>query len=168
MSSAPSPQPGRSDAAVQALVNEFMEEKRREAVASAPATARPEMRQLLVIGLSVLCLAAWFAPYPSFESETETAGQAARAQQLENASARVSLYFVARSVAHFRSTQGRLPRSLAEAGVGRDSTIQYHMVSDSVFALAMPGSRGSLRYDSRQPVKELLKGSEQIIATRGH
>lgn len=150
------------------MVQEFMEEKQREASASAPTTSSPGMRHTLVAVLSVVCLAVWFAPYPSFASDEDMAAQAASQRELESASARARLYLAARSVSHFRATQGRLPRTLAEAGVVRDSAIDYRQGPDSLFTLAARTDALALTYDSRRPAESILGGSEELIGKQGH
>lgn len=150
------------------MVQEFMEEKQREASASAPTTSSQGMRHTLVAVLSIVCLAVWFAPYPSFASVEDVAAQAVSRQELEGASARARLYLAARSVSHFRATKGRLPNSLAEAGVVRDSAIDYRQGPDSLFTLTSRTESLALTYDSRRPAESILGRSEELITKQGH
>lgn len=149
------------------MVNEFMEEKRREAGAAAAAASPTGMRHALVAILSVVCLAVWFAPYPSFASDGKASAASARKREIEGASATTRLYLAARSVSHFRATQGRLPRTLAEAGVARDSAIEYRIVMDTLFTLAARLDTTVVTYDSRQPAESLMGRSADIITRQG-
>lgn len=149
------------------MVNEFMEEKRREVEASARFAPSTGMRHTLVAILSIVCLAVWFAPYPSFASGGDSV-QDAQEQQLEEASARARLYFAANSVAHFRAAQGRLPRTLSEAGVAQHATIDYRPRTDSLFTLSTRVDSVTLLYDSRTAASSILGRSEEVIAKRGH
>lgn len=149
------------------MVNEFMEEKRREAGAAAAAASPTGMRHALVAILSAVCLAVWFAPYPSFASDGASSAQQAREREVERASATTRLYLAARSVSHFRATQGKLPRTLAEAGVVRDSAIDYRIATDTTFTLATRLDTTVVTYDSRQPADALLGRSAGIITKQG-
>lgn len=148
------------------MVNEFMEEKRREAGASATAASPKRMRHALIAILSAVCLAVWFAPYPSFASNQTSPTEAARARELQEASARARLYFAARSVFHFRAQQGRLPRSLSEARVARDSAIEYRVIEDTTFTLATRLDTTVITYSSRQPAEALVARSESLFTRR--
>ncbi|GMV11238.1 MAG: hypothetical protein ABS52_09105 [Gemmatimonadetes bacterium SCN 70-22] len=150
------------------MVNEFMEEKRREVEASTPFAPSTGMRHTLVAILSVACLAVWFAPYPSFATGGPSVDELQRELQLEEASARAKLYLAANSVAHFRATQGRLPRTLSEAGVAQHAAIDYRPRTDSVFTLSTHVDSVTLMYDSRTPASSILGRSEELIAKRGH
>lgn len=150
------------------MVDQFLEEERREVEASAPVPSSRAMRHTLVAVLSLVCLTVWFAPYPTLVSKSDGAQAARDLAEIEEASARARLYFAAQSVEHFRVTHGRLPRSLSEAGVARDSSIEYRPSVDSIFSLSVRAAPISLSYDSRTTATGILGRSEDVIAGRGH
>ncbi len=151
----------RADSTVQSLVTEYLQEKQRADAAEAKKTRRPINRTALSAALAVVCLAAWFAPYPPPQTSPPVEAK------VERASGRVALFLAAQSVVHFRVEQGRLPRSLSEAGVA-GSMVKYFPRRDESFVLQVSVRSHTLSYDSNLPVSSILGNAEEIIAETAH
>ncbi len=151
----------RADSKVQSLVADYIEEKKRATDEELRTKRRPIDRRALTVALSVVCSAAWFAPYP-----TEPVSRPIEAK-VERASARVALFLSAQSVVHFRINGGRLPRTLSEAGLD-GSAVRYFPGRDGSFVLQVSVRNHTLSYDSNLPANSILGNAEEIIAETGH
>lgn len=151
----------RPDQKVNALVAEFLEEKKRAAADEKPGRRGPLNKHLLTAALALVCVAAWVAPYPT------SAATKPVDPKVERASARVSLFLTAQGVVHFRATQGRLPRTLTEAGID-GSAVRYYPGRDGSFVLQTSVRDHTLTYDSNLPAHSILGNAEQVIAETGH
>jgi hypothetical protein len=151
----------RPDQKVNSLVAEFLEEKKRAADAEKPKRRGPLNKHVVTALLALVCVAAWIAPYPTGESTKPVD------PKVERASARVSLFLTAQSVVHFRVNQGRLPRTLSEAGVS-GSSVRYYPGRDGSFVLQASVRDHTLTYDSNLPAHSILGNAEQVIMETGH
>ena len=151
----------RSDSKVQSLVAEYIQEKQRAAESEAKKARRPIDRRAVTAILGVICLAVWFAPYP-----TQPVSHPVDAK-VERASARVALFLAAQSVVHFRVDAGRLPRTMSEAGID-GSAVKYFPGRDGSFVLQFSVRNHTLSYDSNLPLTSILRNAEEIIAETGH
>ncbi|HEX4932108.1 MAG TPA: hypothetical protein VFV33_02950, partial [Gemmatimonadaceae bacterium] len=150
-----------SDRKVDSLVAAFIEERQREMKASESPVSPRGARRVVVGLLALVCIAAWVAPYPS------AVAPGADDPQLDQASARATIYLAARSVEHFRSSSGRLPRTLAEAGVER-AGLSLSLEPNGTYTLRAPTGADELTYNSATPLHSFLGTSEDIIAQSGH
>jgi len=146
---------------VDSLVAEFLEEKKRSADAEKPRRRGPLNKHVVPALLAIVCIASWLAPYPAGESTRPVE------PKVERASARVSLFLAAQSVVYFRTKQGRLPRTLGEAGVN-GSAVRYYRGRDGSFVLQAFVANHTLTYDSNLPAHSILGNAEQVIMETGH
>lgn len=151
----------QNDPKVQALVAEFLQEKRREIEEEAKVTKWRSARYLVVAGLSLVCLAAWLAPYPSPSAYLRPD------PKVELASGRMTLFLAAQSVTHFRATRGRLPITLVEAGV-EGAKIVYNPGTEGSFTLSTHVRDQGITYDSSAPLQSILGQAEEVISQTGH
>lgn len=151
----------RSDSKVQSLVAEYIQEKQRSEAEEAKRTRRPVNRHAVSWVLAVVCLAAWLAPYPAPKTTPPVDSK------VERASGRVALFLAAQSVVHFRFAQGRLPRTLSEAGVD-GSLVKFFPGRDGSFVLQVSVANHTLSYDSNLPASSILRNAEEIIAETAH
>lgn len=151
----------QNDPKVQALVAEFLQEKRREIEEEAKFTDKRSKRHLVVAALSFVCLAAWLAPYPSPSSYIRPD------PKVELASGRMTLFLAAQSVTHFRATRGRLPITLVEAGV-EGAKIVYTPGVEGSFTLSTHVRDQGITYDSSAPLHSILGQAEEVISQTGH
>lgn len=151
----------QNDPKVQALVAEFLQEKRREIEEEAKVTNKRSNRYLVVGALTFVCLAAWLAPYPSPSTYTRPD------LKVELASGRMTLFLAAQSVTHFRATRGRLPITLVEAGV-EGAKIVYNPGIEGSFTLSTHVRDQGITYDSSAPLQSILGQAEEVISQTGH
>lgn len=108
---------------VQGLVSEFLDEKKKADAEAARAAAPKRKSRVARVIAVVLCATVWLAPVPEGSADPfadpVATGNAARA----------GLGLLASQVVDYQRVHGRLPRSLAEAGI-----------EDSVSYLAAGGS----------------------------
>lgn len=150
-----------ADPKVASLVAEYLAEKQSTEASARPRLANQQRtRALLLTGLTVLCAAAWFAPYPT------QAPHAPVDPRVERASGRVLLFLAAQSINHFRATSGRLPSSLAEAGVERNE-LTYEPRPDGSFVIETGSGPAAFSYHSYRPISSILGNAEAIIAQTG-
>lgn len=150
-----------NDPKVQALVAEFLQERRREFDEEAKVRNKRSGRYVLIAGLSLVCLAAWLAPYPAPSSYVNPD------PKTELASGRMSLFLAAQSVTHFRATRGRLPITLVEAGV-EGAKIVYNPGIGGSFTLSTHVREQGITYDSSAPLQSILGQAEEVISQTGH
>lgn len=150
-----------NDPKVQALVSEFIQDKRREVEAEAKARSSGMGRHILVGLLAAVCIAAWIAPYPAATAPAPVD------PKVERASSRMTLFLAAQSVTHFRAVRGRLPTSLAEAGV-ESALIVFNPGLDGSFTLSTHVRGQSVSYDSSVPLQSFLGQAEEVISQTGH
>ncbi len=111
---------------------EFVDEVRRDADAMVADAARPRAPlrtrlpwlSLLLVVLVVLNVLEWRRPRVAPQAFTSAE---------EEASARFGIYLAQQAVIHYRDSAGRLPPSLAAAGL-EGGDIAYH-AADSIFTL---------------------------------
>jgi hypothetical protein len=139
---------------VDALVAQFMEE-RRAAEAKVPAANPLTSRRNLAVVLSLICAAAWLAPYPAAPSRTEIA------PALVDASARMNVFLAAQRVRVYESARHRLPSRLADAGVA-DTTLDY-VQDGGRFTITASLASVVVTYDSAAPADSLLRNAETVI-----
>lgn len=151
----------RPDSKVQSLVAEYIQEKERSEGDGSKSRRKPLNRQALTAVLAIVCLAAWFAPYPTPHTAPPVDAK------VERASARVALFLAAQSVVYFRTARGRLPRNLPEAGLDR-SLVKYFPGRDGSFVLQVSVRNHTLSYDSDLPATSILRNAEEIIAETAH
>lgn len=149
------------DAKVQVILHDFLEEKQRETARNA-RRKRASVRGPLMIGVAVLCAAAWFAPVPA------SAGYANPDPKLVRASIRAAVFLAARRIMHFRNEHGRLPATTAEAGI-LDNDMTYIPGPDGAFALYNRSGPYTVTYDSSMPLQSFLGNSDvRAIEESGH
>lgn len=151
----------RTDSKVQSLVAEYIQEKQRAEAEETRKMRRPINRHALSAILAVICLAAWFAPYPAPHTAPPVDAR------VERASGRTALFLAAQTVVHYRVVQGRLPRNLPEAGID-GSLVKYFPGRDGSFVLQVSVRNHTLSYDSNLPVTSILQNAEEIIAETAH
>ena len=150
-----------NDAKVHALVNEFMEEQRRQEPPTRRGRDPKVMRQRITVALALVCACAWLAPFPAAASFVPVD------PKLERASARMSVFLAAQRVVFFRTAHARLPRTASEAGVS-GSDIIYLPGHDGSFVLLTQVGHHTFSYDSTMPLRSILGNSEAIIERAGH
>ena len=148
------------DAKVSALVDEFMQQQRLESAAASPPKDLRAARQRLTVALGLLCVAAWFSPFPA------SATYASADPSLVEASARASLFLAGQRMVDFRKKHHRLPRSAKEAGVEASDLIYVPQRDGSLVLIARVGSQ-TLSFDSSRPTQSILGNAESIIERSG-
>lgn len=109
----------------------------------------------------VLAVYFWTSPPAFIQPEPFPV---ATVQQLE-AGARLSLYFQARTINFYVRDNGRLPRTLAEAGRVEAESIVYERRSEQVYELSIPyGDNGAtLTYRSDQDLVEFRGDAMDVV-----
>jgi hypothetical protein len=143
-----------------ALVEEFLEEKRREAPLQGSASRAEQGRTITVAVLALICAAAWLAPYPT-TSEIEPVDPV-----FEAASARLTVFLAATKVKEYYARHARLPASLKEAGIS-EPAIDYGPGTDSSFTLETISTGQRIVFDSHKELHMVLGGSVSIIEKKG-
>lgn len=159
MTSTPAGRAGH-DPRAKALVNEFLDEKRRGSPAENIASRAVRRRWFVLGAVAAICAAAWLVPYPS-SAEDRTSRPAVQA-----ASARVTVFLAASKVQEFHTRHTRLPRSLEEAGIS-DAALEYTTGRDGFFTLRTFAAGEQVAYDSHQPPHSVLQGAVAIVEGRG-
>jgi hypothetical protein len=136
---------------VTGLVSEFLHEKKQEEAEAAKAAAPRRKRPIALAFMVVLCGAVWFAPVPPgmpdpFADVTATTPAVNRG--LEMLSARV---------VDFHRTKGRLPRTLAEAGI-TDSVM--YVAGATTFSISM--EVGGLSYSKATSMDTIRFAPESV------
>lgn len=160
MSSTTHAPPTNGDAKAKALVDEFLEEKAREAPPKEGQRHFGSARLVLSAVLAAVCAAVWFAPLPSRSATTDLD------PLLHAASARTTVFLAAAKVQEFRARNGRLPATLAAARVVEPS-LDYDRVNDSVFTISASAAGQQITLDSRRDPREFLGGAAAIIERKG-
>lgn len=131
---------------VAALVNEIMEEVRKNAEEPAPSKPR-RVPSYLVAGIVVaLCAWAWIAPPPWLVPRPVSAPS----REYREASVRVALALHAQRIEAYRSSHGHLPRSKQEVGIATDQ-IGYDRVDSLTYELTSRVDGQPITYKSSQP-----------------
>lgn len=153
---------GRSgtDPRAKALVEEYLDEKRREAPSDASSSRIVRGRAYLLGAVAAICAAAWLVPYPT------SADDAASTPVVQAASARITVFLAASKVRDFRTRHTRLPATLAEAGI-TDASLEYAAGRDTLFTVRTLAAGEQIVYDSRQPPHSVLRGAVAIVEGRG-
>jgi hypothetical protein len=146
------------DHAVDALVGEFLAEKRRETQESLALQRRPRRRPVLTAVLLVLCGAAWVAP--SLLTRPEPPLSAER----QDAGARMHVFLAAQRVFAFQRANGRLPLTLGEAGVDTANVV-YWRSTDSVFELWTSLNGDRVSFTSRMNPAEFLGPTFRLLGS---
>lgn len=131
---------------VAALVNEIMEEARKNA--EQPVSSPPN-RGLSYFSATVvfaLCAWAWIAP-PAWLVPPSTS---APSREYREASSRVALALHAQRIEAYRASHGRLPRTKQEVGIMSDD-VAYERVDNTNFALSLRIDGQPVSYKSSQP-----------------
>ena len=152
---------GRSgtDPRAKALVDEFLDEKRREAPSDASSRIG-RGRAYLLGAVAAICAAAWLVPYPT------SADDATSNPVVQAAGARITVFLAASKVRDFRTRHTRLPATLAEAGV-TDASLEYAAGRDTLFTVRTLAGGEQIVYDSRHPPHSVLRGAVAIVEGRG-
>jgi hypothetical protein len=154
----PSPAAPVTTERVDALVGEYLAEKRREDTAARRALGSKQRWSILTSVLVVLCVAAWIAP-----SFVQPAGAPPSPARVE-AGARMSLFLASERIRAFHRKHGRLPGTLSDAGV--DSVgIGYVPVTNAGFELWTDATGSRIRYRSSMGPAEFLGATFNILTT---
>jgi len=115
-------------------------------------------------GTVALVLLALVSAYLWFGSPSwlDTSGDNPVDPQLLAAGARMEIYLQALRLEAFRSREGRLPQSLAEAG-GNDSDVEYERLDGQRYRLSMTGPAGVVSYMSTSPLDDFLGDAVTVI-----
>ncbi len=151
---------GRSRA--DALVDEFVAEKRAEAEELLKVEGRRRHgRKILSIALGALATAAWTLPVggPPAEGFVPPSG-------FTLASARMTIGLAATRIESYRATHGRLPSTLEEASVEVEE-LSYVQGGDGSFTLQLASDAGLLTHDSSVAPALMLEPAAQVIARTG-
>jgi hypothetical protein len=160
---APNPTPGSPDR--RALVQAFQEvvrseqEKRFHPSVPEPTASRRTARTVLLLaaaGLFVILVTQprWLFPRPPEETPA-----------LSEASLRVRMFVEIDRVERFRADNGRLPRTLVEAGA--DTSGLTYTPAEGGYTLGGVNNGLSLTYRSGTPPREFLGDSYRLITQRG-
>lgn len=160
---APNPTPGSPDR--RALVQAFQEvvrseqEKRFHPSVPEPTASRRTARTVLLLaaaGLFVILVTQprWLFPRPPEENPA-----------LSEASLRVRMFVEIDRVERFRADNGRLPRTLVEAGA--DTSGLTYTPAEGGYTLGGVNNGLSLTYRSGTPPREFLGDSYRLITQRG-
>jgi hypothetical protein len=144
------------------MVADFAEEKKQERAQREADAARTRRRKQLAVGVTTaLCGSAWFLPLPQPQTnEVELPVAFVRA------SAGITLGLAARRLEEFRTSKGRLPRTLSEAQVMEPALI-YGPRGDSGFVLRLAAGDTLLSYDSSRPAVAVSADAAVILKTTG-
>lgn len=170
MSDRPDPKSEDQDRDYYRVLSDVMtDEKERERKRSKSAVRRASRNSSAVPGMvamvcGVLSVYFWTSP-PEFIQPDPF--PTATVEQLE-AGARLSLYFQARQINFFVRDNGRLPRTLDEAGRVESEEIVYSRRSPEVYEISIPwGSDGTrLTYRSDQNLIEFRGNAMEIVNGR--
>jgi hypothetical protein len=152
----PTPAAGSRAEQVGSLVQEFYEERGKEA-AEAKAAARPRHnRPLFTILVAVLCVIVWALPYM-----VEITPPPVSEQVIEDGT-RVTMYLASLDVSRFRAANGRLPTVLSEAGVDHDG-LAYNRTSDSTYDIVAHVNGHDVTFHSTMARNEFLGSASALL-----
>jgi hypothetical protein len=126
--------------------------------------AGPQSRQtgpfkvVALLALALVSVYLWFGS-PSWLS-TEKDNPVS--PQLVEAGARMEVYLTALRVEDYRTQEGRLPGSLAEAGA-EDSKVEYERLDGQRYRLSLSVPSGVVSYLSTSPLEAFLGDAPQVI-----
>lgn len=157
----PSSSESRStDPTAAALVEQFLEEKRKEAP-SRPFGPKGRSRAILLAALVAACAFVWVAPYPASGSPREIS------QPVLEAGARATIFLAAQRIESYYQAHGRLPARLEQAGVN-DAALHFRPGSNGLYTLTHAVGDRQLTWDSRTPARVFLSKAPSVLegATR--
>lgn len=143
---------------VGALVGEFLAEQKRQTLELQAIEARrgKKRRPALALTLAALCAIVWVAP-----SMLGNATVTQSPERLE-AGARMTLFLASERIRGHQRAHGRLPATLAEAGV--DSTgLSYRARSAEVFELGTEVNGTRITYHSTMHTAAFLGSTLEIL-----
>ncbi len=149
------------DAKAQALVAEFLEEKAREAPPSNAAGKLAHGRTIAIGVMSLVCAAAWLAPYPT------GATPSAHDPVIEAASARLTIFLSGAKVQDYKKRHGRLPSTLRDVGV-TEPGLDYTRKADTSFTIESTVAGQHIIYDSQKDPRAVLGNAVSIIERKSH
>jgi len=149
----------QSREAVRALVGEYLDQKKRETHDAAAAASPRGFRIALTVVALITCATVWLLP-----SFVKPVAELPSPERVE-ASARMTIFLASERVRLYQRLKGRLPGTLAEAGV--DSTgIGYFRSSDTGFDMWMMTNGRRLNYRSTMNNAEFLGSTLQTLSTK--
>lgn len=155
-----SPLSRSTDPKAAALVEQFLEEKRKEAPAR-PAGLSGRGRAILLATLVAACAFVWVAPYPASGSTGEVS------PEVLEAGARATVFLAAQRIDRYRETHGRFPARLEHAGVN-DAALHFRPGNNGFYTLTHAVGDRQLTWDSRTPARVFLSKAAAVLegATR--
>lgn len=151
----------QEDAKAHALVQEFLEQKEREEPAESTTGRFAHGKIVGIAVMSVVCAAAWLAPYPTGAANTAPDPLTAAA------GARLTIFLTGARVQEFKARHKRLPTTLVEAGVTEPS-IEYSKGIDTSFTLETTISGQRIVFDSNKDPRSMLGSAVSTIERKGH
>jgi hypothetical protein len=153
--------PPKGNATVDALIGEFIAEKKLEQQEVSKGDAiRRRRRGMWTAAVAALAVAAWTVPVG-----TQQASEAAP-PGLTLASARMTISLAASRIEGYRGLNGRLPTSLQEAGVEEEG-LQLTRAGDGSFTLQLMSEAGALSFDSSMAPAMMLDAAAPVVARTG-
>ena len=140
------------------------DERRAKSAVHRASRGSSTMPGVVAMVCGVLSVYFWTSP-PAFIQPDPF--PTATVEQVE-AGARLSLYFQARTINFYLRDNGRLPRTLEEAGRVESEEIQYQRQSERVYELSIPyGENGArLTYRSDQDLIEFRGDAMDVVNGR--
>jgi hypothetical protein len=139
-------------------VGEYLDQKKRETRDNAAVKSSRGMRLVLTIVALITCATVWILP-----SFVVPAAEVPSPERVE-ASARMTIFLASERVRAFHRAKGRLPVTLAEAGVD-SADIGYFRSSDTGFDMWMTANGGRINYRSTMNSAEFLGTTLQTLST---
>jgi hypothetical protein len=143
---------------VRALVGEFLEQKKLEGDEAAKREGSPRMRAVLTVVAVITCAIVWVLP-SLYQPPVEVPSF-----MRQDASTRMTLFLAAERLRAYQRAHGKLPPTLAEAGV--DTTgIAYWRSTNTTFELSGMANGGKITFRSSMTNPEFLRTTLQVLST---
>lgn len=158
MANPPQLRPTPAGNPVQALVGEFLEEKKRETREISATRQVSRANRALTVFSAIVCATVWVMP-----SYIEPADYSPSPQRVE-AGARMTVFLAAQRVLAYQKANGRLPSDLAQAGADPNG-LTYLRRADSVFEIHALADGQDVAFRSSENPASFLGDAFQVLGS---